>query len=51
MTAAAHKALLIADGLRAVAEWEHEHGSFTEADLKFARLRVADERQLSARAD
>jgi len=43
MTEAARQALLVADGLRAVTEWEHEHGSFTEAELEAARLRVADE--------
>lgn len=43
MTAAARQALLIADGLRAVAEWEQEHGSFTPAELEAAHLRVADE--------
>ncbi len=43
MTAAARQALLAADGLRAVAEWEVEHGGFTEAELEDARRRVADE--------
>ncbi len=43
MTAAARRALLVADGLRAVAEWENEHGSFTEAELEAARRRVAGE--------
>ena len=43
MTGAARQALLIADGLRAVAEWEQDHGSFTEAELDAAQLRVADE--------
>jgi hypothetical protein len=43
MTAAARQALLAADGLRAVAEWEAEHGGFTEAELEDARHRVAGE--------
>jgi hypothetical protein len=43
MTAAARQALLVADGLRAVAEWEREHGDFTDAELERARRRVADE--------
>jgi len=43
MTAAARRALLVRDGLLAVAEWEQEHGSLTEAELKAARKRVADE--------
>jgi hypothetical protein len=43
MTAAARQALLVADGLRAVAEWEGEHGSFTAAELADARRRVTEE--------
>lgn len=41
ITAAARRALLVRDGLRAVAEWEAEHGAFTEAELAHARDRVA----------
>lgn len=43
MTEAARQALLVRDGLRAVAEWEREHGAFSEAELHAARLRVAAE--------
>jgi hypothetical protein len=43
MTTAARRALLVRDGLSAVAEWEKEHGAFTEAELSAARRRVADE--------
>jgi hypothetical protein len=43
MTAAARRALLIRDGLRAVGEWEQEHGEFSDAELDAARRRVADE--------
>jgi hypothetical protein len=43
MTAAAQRALLVRDGLLALAEWEQEHGSLTEAELEAARGRVADE--------
>jgi hypothetical protein len=43
MTSAARRALLARDGLRGVAEWEAEHGAFTEAELEAARRRVADE--------
>jgi hypothetical protein len=43
MTAAARRALLVRDGLLAVADWEREHGEFTEAELRDARDRVADE--------
>jgi hypothetical protein len=43
MTAAARRALLVRDGLLAVAEWEQEHGTLTEAELEAARKRVADE--------
>lgn len=41
MTSAARRALLLRDGLRAVAEWEQEHGRLTDAELDAARRRVA----------
>jgi len=41
MTSAARRALLVRDGLAAVADWEAEHGALTEAELDAARLRVA----------
>ena len=50
MTGAARRALLIQDGLRAVAEWEEEHGPFTAAELADARRRVADEIAPSGRS-
>jgi hypothetical protein len=43
MTAAARRELLVRDGLAAVAEWEAEHGAFSEAELAAARARVAQE--------
>lgn len=43
MTNAARRALLVRDGLAAVAEWEAEHGAFTDAELAAARRRVADQ--------
>lgn len=43
MTNAARCALLVRDGLKAVADWEAEHGSFSERELADARKRVADE--------
>ena len=43
MTSAARRALLVRDGLQAVAEWEAEHGSFAESELADARTRVAEE--------
>jgi len=49
MTAAARRALLLRDGLLAVAEWEQEHGALTEAELEVARSRVADELRHSTR--
>lgn len=49
MTAAARRALLVRDGLAAVAEWEREHGRLTEAELDTARRRVAAEVGGSAR--
>jgi len=41
MTNAARRALLARDGLAAIAEWEAEHGAFTDAELAAARRRVA----------
>jgi hypothetical protein len=41
MTDAARLALKVREGLTAVAEWEAEHGAFTEAEMKAARQRVA----------
>lgn len=49
MTEAARRALLIRDGLRAVAEWERDHGAFTDAELDAARRRVDAELAASAR--
>jgi hypothetical protein len=40
MTAAAKHALKLRDGLAAVAEWEAEHGAFTEEELDAARRRL-----------
>lgn len=48
MTEAARRALVVRDGLRAVAEWERDHGALTDAELDAARRRVADELLLSA---
>lgn len=50
MTEAARRALVVTDGLRAVAEWEEEHGSFTDAELEASRRRVSGEGRLSAPA-
>jgi hypothetical protein len=43
MTSAARRALLVRDGLKAVAEWEAEHGPLSETELADARKRVAEE--------
>lgn len=40
MTSAARRALKTRDGLAAVAEWEAEHGAFTEAELAEADRRL-----------
>lgn len=40
ITAAARRALLVRDGLAAVAEWEAEQGALTEAELEAARARI-----------
>jgi hypothetical protein len=44
MTAAARRALLVRDGLFAIAEWEAEHGALTEQELEAARRRIAKRR-------
>ena len=41
MTKAARRALHVRDGLAAVAEWEAEHGAFSDAEMAAARQRVA----------
>ena len=41
ITAAARRALLVKDGLAAVAEWEAQHGALTEAEMRSARQRLA----------
>lgn len=48
MTAAARRALLARDGLAAVSEWEQENGPLTDAELRSARERIADEIRASA---
>lgn len=40
MTEAAKRALLVRDGLSAVAEWERQHGRLTDAEMTAARQRV-----------
>jgi hypothetical protein len=42
MTNAARRTLKVRDGLEAVAEWEREHGEFTDEELADARARAAD---------
>ena len=41
MTAAARRALLLRDGLAAVAEWEAEHGALSRAEIEAGRTRIA----------
>ena len=43
MTEAARRALVVRDGLLAVAEWERINGSFTTDEMASARQRVAEE--------
>ena len=45
LTEAARLALKVREGLAAVAEWEAEHGAFTEDELKAARQRLASSRR------
>ncbi len=50
MTSAARSALTVRRGLQAVSEWEQEHGSFTEEELKAARRRVEEQQPRSSEA-
>lgn len=43
MTEAARRALVVRDGLAAVAEWERANGRFTAEEMAAARQRVAQE--------
>ncbi len=43
ITQAARQALKIRAGLRAVAEWEAEHGAFTDEELEAASRRISEE--------
>jgi hypothetical protein len=45
LTEAARLALKVREGLAAVAEWEAEHGAFTEDELKAARQRLPSSRR------
>jgi dsRNA-specific ribonuclease len=50
MTEAARGALLLRDGLRAVSEWEQEHGLLSADELDAARRRVASDVAAAAKA-
>ena len=43
MTEAARRALVVSDGLLAVAEWEQDNGAFTPEEMTAARHRVGQE--------
>jgi len=43
MTAAARRALLLREGLVAVAEWEQENGALTDDEVEAARHRVREQ--------
>jgi hypothetical protein len=43
MTEAARRALVVRDGLAAIAEWERINGAFTPEEMSAARHRVAIE--------
>jgi len=49
MTAAARRALLIRDGLAAVAEWEVEHGALMAEELEAARRRITKRSRRASR--
>jgi hypothetical protein len=40
MTAAARRWLTVRDGLKAVGEWENEHGALSEEELEAAKRRL-----------
>jgi hypothetical protein len=44
LTEAARRSLRIGDGLAAVAEWEAEHGAFSDEELEAARRQVRRKR-------
>jgi len=48
MTSAARRALLVADGIAAVKEWEAENGSFSQDEMTAARRRVEAEQSRPA---
>lgn len=50
MTGAARRALLIRDGLAAVAEWEAEQGPLTASELERARARLSKARRKPRRS-
>jgi hypothetical protein len=50
MTEAARRALLVRDGLAAVAEWEARHGALTDEELRAAAARLADRTRRSRRS-
>ncbi|HET7486615.1 MAG TPA: hypothetical protein VFJ85_01705 [Acidimicrobiales bacterium] len=47
MTNAARRALVVRDGLAAVAEWEAQHGALSDSEMADARQRVAGEARAS----
>jgi len=50
MTTAARQRLALRDGLRAVDEWEREHGELSEEELRAARRRAFHVRRPRPRA-
>lgn len=50
LTAAARQAIRLREGLAAVADWEAEHGAFTDDELDAARARVTGSDRTRRRA-
>jgi hypothetical protein len=50
MTDAARRALVVRDGLAAVAEWETQHGALTAEELDAARRRLTNRAQRKRRS-
>jgi hypothetical protein len=51
LTRAAKRALIVSDGMAAVAEWEAEHGAFSEAEMERARRIVTAELRAGSAPD
>jgi hypothetical protein len=51
LTRAARRSLIVSNGMAAVAEWEAEHGAFSEAEMARARRIVTAELRAGSAPD